>query len=79
MLLPNVTLARVADVPDVLEVQFVPSGEVDIFPLFPVATNNPLPKVTLSNEAFVCVWVQSNPFDEVRISASPTMTKTPLP
>ena len=61
------TLLKVFEVPDVLEVQDIPSDDVKIVPVSPIVTNKSYPKVTPFSELDVpeLLEVHEVPSDEV--------------
>ena len=71
-----------SDIPEVLEVQVIPSEEVDMVPDSPPATNVLFPKVT-PQKLFVIpevLEVHVVPSGEVKmVPLLPTVTKVPFP
>ena len=70
------------DVPEVLEVHVVPSGEVRMVPEEPTDTNVLFPYVTLKrgNDVPEVLSVHVVPSGEVRmVPKKPTVTKVPFP
>ena len=75
------TFPRLFEVPEVLEVQVVPSDEVRIVPEYPATTKVLLPYATALSFSVVpeVLEVHVVPSDEVRIfPLSPTATNNPL-
>jgi len=73
---------RLFDVPEVLSVQEIPSGEVRMVPKKPTVTKSPFPEVTPLRYFDVpeVLLVHEFPSGEVRmVPELPSVTKSPFP